>query len=81
MAFNVTGGKFTDEIVERFDIVGFDPRGVGLYDELVALFDKSGIDLRVLLDGGSEPEFACGDHGEQIALLASIDGDFDTPMR
>ena len=81
MAYTATGGRrsFTDEIVERFDIVGFDPRGVGLYDELVALFDKSGSDLHVLLDGGSEPEFACGGHGEQIALLASIDGDVDTP--
>ena len=79
MAFGATGGAFTDEIVERFDIVGFDPRGVGLNDELVALLDKSGIDLNALVGGGSQPEFACGDHGEQIALLASIDGDVDTP--
>ena len=80
MAFGATGERtFTDEIVERFDIVGFDPRGVGLNDELVAHFDKSGIDLNALVGGGSQPEFACGDHGEQIALLASIDGDVDTP--
>ena len=79
MAFEATGGGFSDEIVERFDIVGFDPRGVGLLDELVALLDKAGIDLNALVGGGSEPEFACGDHGEQIALLASIDGDVDTP--
>ena len=79
MAFNVSGGKFTDEIVERFDIVGFDPRGVGLWDELVAALDKAGIDLNALVGGGSEPEFACGDYGEQIALLAFIDGDVDTP--
>ena len=80
MAFNVTEGrKFTDEIVERFDIVGFDPRGVGLWDELVAALDKAGVDLNAVVGGGSQPEFACGDHGEQIALLASIDGDIDTP--
>ena len=79
MAFTVSGGRFTDEIVERFDIVGFDPRGVGLWDELVAVFDKAGIDLTAMVGGGSQPEFACGDHGEQIALLASIDGDVDTP--
>ena len=80
MAFNVTEGrKFTDEIVERFDIVGFDPRGVGLWDELVAALDKAGVDLNAVVRGGSQPEFACGDHGEQIALLASIDGDIDNP--
>ena len=50
-------GQFSDEIVERFDIIGFDPRGVG----------------------GSEPEFACGDPGERLALLATTDGDIDTP--
>ena len=51
-------GAFTDEILERFDIVGFDPRGVG----------------------SSDPEFVCGDPGEQLALRASVD-DFviDTP--
>ena len=38
-------GAFTDEVVAHFDIVGFDPRGVG----------------------ASEPAFACGDPGEQIA--------------
>ena len=48
---------FDTEILERFDIIGFDPRGVG----------------------DSEPEFACGDPGEQLALLSSIDGDTDTP--
>ena len=50
-------GRFPDDLVEHFDIVGFDPRGVG----------------------ESEPEFACGEPGEQIALLATIDGDIDTP--
>ena len=50
-------GQFTDEIVAHFDIVGFDPRGVG----------------------ESEPAFACGDPGEQLALLATIDGAIDTP--
>ena len=49
--------RFTFEILERFDIIGFDPRGVG----------------------ASGPEFACGEPGEQIALLAGIDGDIDTP--
>ena len=49
--------RFSAEIVKRFDIVGFDPRGVGR----------------------SEPEFACGDPGEQLALLATTDGDIDTP--
>ena len=79
MAFQAPGERaFSEEIVERFDIVGFDPRGVGLWDELVAVLDKAGIDLNALVGGGSEPEFACGDHGEQIALLASIDGDVDT---
>ena len=54
---NLPFAGFTDEIVAHFDIVGFDPRGVG----------------------GSEPAFACGDPGEQLALLATIDGDIDTP--
>ena len=49
-------GAFTDEIVERFDIIGFDPRGVG----------------------ASEPTFACGEPGEQAALLAAIEGEIDT---
>ena len=52
-------GQFSDEITERFDIVGFDPRGVG----------------------SSEPKFACGEPGEQLALRASVsaDGIIDTP--
>ena len=51
-------GIFPDEIVERFDIIGFDPRGVGF----------------------SDPEFACGDPGEQLALRASVEDDvIDTP--
>ena len=81
LAFSAAFGKFSDEIVERFDIVGFDPRGVYISDELVArVLDGFGIDLRVLLvDGGSEPEFACGGPGEQLALLASIDMPIDTP--
>ena len=66
---------FTDEILERFDIAGFDPRGVELSDKLVAAFD----DFSAMVGGGSEPEFACGDQGEQIELLASIDGYVDTP--
>ena len=49
--------RFTVEILERFDIIGFDPRGLG----------------------ASGPQFACGEPGEQIALLAGIDGYIDTP--
>ena len=48
---------FADELMARFDIIGFDPRGVG----------------------ESEPEFACGAPGERLALLATIDGEIDTP--
>ena len=48
---------FADELMARFDIVGFDPRGVG----------------------DSEPEFACGAPGERIELLATVDGEIDTP--
>jgi len=47
---------FTHEILGSFDIIGFDPRGVG----------------------DSEPEFACGAPGEQIALLATVHGAIDT---
>ena len=79
VAFAAALGQFSDEIVERFDIVGFDPRGVGLSDELVAHFDKERIDFSELVGGGSQPEFACGGPGEQLALLASIDGAIDTP--
>ena len=57
MAAATRDGTFTDEIVAHFDIVGFDPRGVG----------------------ASEPAFACGDPGEQIALLSTIDESSDTP--
>ena len=56
-AARVQSGRFTDEVVEHFDIVGFDPRGVK----------------------NSEPDFACGEPGEQRALLKSIDGYIDTP--
>ena len=49
-------GVVPDEIVSRFDIVGFDPRGVA----------------------ASEPSFACGDPGEQLALLSRIEGAIDT---
>ena len=69
---------FTDEILERFDIIGFDPRGVQISDETVAIALKARIDLRTI-ERGSEPEFACGDPGEQLALLASIDMPIDTP--
>ena len=80
MAFAAPRGFFTDEILEHFDIVGFDPRGVGISDELVARAREGfGIDLRVVFGGGSEPEFACGGLGEQLALLASIDMPIDTP--
>ena len=72
--------QFSDEIVERFDIVGFDPRGVGLSDAMVALFfSMGGSDIGALVGGGSGPEFACGGLGEQLALLGAIDGPFDTP--
>ena len=54
---HVSRGAFAEELVERFDIVGFDPRGVG----------------------ASEPAFACGGPGEQLALLEMIDGPADTP--
>ena len=50
-------GAFAEELVEHFDIVGFDPRGVG----------------------ASEPDFACGDPGEQLALLTTIEFPVDTP--
>jgi pimeloyl-ACP methyl ester carboxylesterase len=56
MVQGALSGRFTDDVVARFDIVGFDPRGVGL----------------------SEPEFACGDLGEQHSLLASIELPIDT---
>lgn len=48
---------FSDEVVSRFDIIGFDPRGVG----------------------ESEPSFACGDPGEWLSLVNSIEGEVDTP--
>ncbi len=71
---------FSDAIIEHFDIVGFDPRGVGVSDKLVAAFDKAGLgDFHAMVGGGSEPEFPCGGLGEQLALLASIDGRVDTP--
>ena len=50
-------GAFAEALLERFDIVGFDPRGVG----------------------ESEPDFACGAPGEQLALLAGIEPPVDTP--
>lgn len=58
LALGAAFGQFTEEIVQRFDIVGFDPRGVA----------------------ASEPVFACGEPGEQLALLNSIEGELiDTP--
>ena len=80
MAFFSTLGAFSDEIIERFDIVGFDPRGAGLSDLLVILSDKvGGFDLNALVGGGSGPEFACGGLGEQLALLNAIEGPVDSP--
>ena len=71
---------FADELVEHFDIVGFDPRGVELSFILEIFFEHvKGVDLRVLVGGGSWPEFACGGPGEQHDLLASIDLPIDTP--
>ncbi|WP_419928636.1 alpha/beta fold hydrolase [Candidatus Poriferisocius sp.] len=55
--FVARGGGLSMALVERFDIVGFDPRGVG----------------------ASDPAFACGAPGEQIALLATIDLPIDSP--
>ena len=79
-AFGVALGGYPDEILGRFDIVGFDPRGVGVDDKLAAVFEKRGYgDIRSLVGGGSEPDFACGEPGEQRALLRSIDGYIDTP--
>ena len=49
---------FSDEIIEGFDIVAMDPRGVGY----------------------SWPQFACGEPGEQHALLAGIEMPIDTPQ-
>ena len=73
---------FADELVEHFDIVGFDPRGVEL-SLILRLFLEygisEGIDLPLLVGGGSGPEFACGGPGEQHDLLASIDMPIDTP--
>ncbi len=71
---------FADELVEHFDIVGFDPRGVELSFISEIFFEHvKGVDLRVLVGGGSWPEFACGGPGEQHDLLASIDLPIDTP--
>ena len=66
--------------MERFDIVEFDPRGVGLSAGWVAIFADAGIDLPGAVGGGSGPEFACGEPGKRLALLNSIEGDLiDTP--
>lgn len=50
-------GGFPAEITDRFDVIGFDPRGVG----------------------DSEPAFACGQSGEQIAVLSAIEDIIDEP--
>ena len=73
-----SNSKFTDEILEHFDIVGFDPRGVELAPGMVAAFKKAGYPPSVV-GWGTETEFACGGPGEQLALLASIDMPIDTP--
>ncbi len=57
MAYAAAFGEgFSADVIERFDIVGFDPRGVGL----------------------SEPIFECGDPGEQLSLLLTIDPPYDS---
>ena len=48
---------FTAEVLDRFDVIGFDPRGVGF----------------------SDPAFACGEPGEQLAFLAAIEPPIDMP--
>ncbi len=53
----VARGALGEQLAAHFDIVGFDPRGVG----------------------ASEPEFACGDPGEQLDLLKMIEFPVDTP--
>ncbi len=58
------------------DFVNYLPL-LGFTDEIVAQFDFVGFDPRGV--GASEPAFACGDRGEQLALLATIDGNIDTP--
>ncbi|MDW3176099.1 MAG: alpha/beta fold hydrolase [Acidimicrobiia bacterium] len=50
-------GAFPEELTDNFDIVGFDPRGVG----------ESG------------PGFACGESGDQLALLAEVNDLIDQP--
>lgn len=50
-------GGFPQELTDRFDIIGFDPRGIG----------------------DSEPNFACGASGEQLALLSDIEDLIDEP--
>ena len=79
LAFGAVLGSFTDEIVERFDILGFDPRGVGFNADWVEIFADAGYDFAGVVGGGSGPEFACGETGEQLALLNSIEGEPDTP--
>ena len=62
--------------VSGVDFVNYLPL-LGFTDEIVAHFDFVGFDPRGV--GASEPAFACGDRGEQLALLATIDGNIDTP--
>lgn len=49
--------RFPSVLTDRFDIIGFDPRGVG----------------------SSEPSFACGASGEQLALLSAVEDIIDEP--
>ena len=57
LEFLAAFSSFFPSDLRVFDIVSFDPRGVG----------------------DSEPSFRCGDDGEQLSILSSIDDEVDTP--